>query len=283
MLSASVLRTVTPARAVDWFVVSNLAFLGLDILVAHQENGFARRAEWAPVAFSGLATLALLPMALGAKSNTWRSVDRAVGAASVAVGVIGMVLHLRSAFFDEQTIGNLVYSAPFLAPLAYVGVGLLLLMARMEAPDSPAFGAWVTLLALGGFVGNFGMALLDHAQNGLFHWTEWIPVISAALACGFLAVALVRPERSFLRIGHAVLALQIVVGVLGFVLHVTADLCHVTLPFAERFVFGAPAFAPLLFADLAALAGIGLWATQRTEEILSATGVRAPRSGDATK
>jgi hypothetical protein len=254
------LRQVTPARAVEWFVVANFAFLGLDILVAHQENGFGRPAEWVPVVFSGLATLALLPMAFGNRSTLWKLVERTVAGAAILVGVTGMVLHLRSAFFEEQTLGNLVYSAPFLAPLAYVGVGLLLLLVRMEGPDSPAFGWWVVLLALGGFVGNFGMALLDHAQNGFFHWTEWIPVISAAFAVAFLLLVLLRQEAAFIRITYGVLALQVAVGVLGFGLHVTADLHRTALPFAQRFVFGAPAFAPLLFADLATLAALGLWA-----------------------
>jgi ABC-type spermidine/putrescine transport system permease subunit II len=101
-------------------------------------------------------------------------IDRIVAVGAIVAGVTGMVLHLKSAFFQEQTLGTLVYSAPFIAPLAYVGVGLLLLLVRLEAPESPAFGWWIVLLALGGFVGNLGMSLLDHAQNGLFRWTEWV-------------------------------------------------------------------------------------------------------------
>jgi len=167
-------------------------------------------------------------------------------------------------FFVEQTLGNLVYSAPFLAPLAYVGVGLLLLLVRLEAPETPVFGWWVVLLALGGFVGNFGMTLLDHAQNGLFHWTEWIPVLSAAFGASFLLVVLFRPEVAFIRVTYGVLGMQAVVGVVGFVLHATADLGHRALPFGQRFVFGAPAFAPFLFTDLAVLAALGLWALSRT-------------------
>jgi hypothetical protein len=170
-----------------------------------------------------------------------------------------MVLHLKSAFFVEQTLGNLVYSAPFLAPLSYVGVGLLLMLLRTESMGSPAFGWWVVLLALGGFLGNFGMSLLDHAQNGLFRWTEWVPVISAATATGFLVVVLVRREATFIRITCGILGLQVVVGITGFALHVGADLGHRALPFGQRFIFGAPAFAPLLFADLAVLAALGLW------------------------
>ncbi len=262
----SALRRVTPERSVEWFVVANLAFLGLDILVAHQENGFERRAEWAPVIFSGLGTLLLLPMVFGKGAGIGRLVDGLVAAGAILVGVTGMILHLKSAFFVEQTLGNLVYSAPFLAPLAYVGVGLLLLLVRLEAAESPAFGWWVVVLALGGFIGNFGMSLLDHAQNGLFHWTEWIPVLSGAFAASFLFVVLLRPEAAFIRVTYGVVGLQAVVGGIGFVLHVAADLGRRALPLGQRFVFGAPAFAPLLFADLAVLAALGLWALSRTSE-----------------
>jgi len=130
-------------------------------------------------------------------------------------------------------LGNLVYSAPFLAPLSYVGVGLLLMLLRTESMGSPAFGWWVVLLAQGGFLGNFGMSLLDHAQNGLFRWTEWVPVISAATATGFLVVVLVRREATFIRITCGILGLQVVVGITGFALHVGADLGHRALGHPE--------------------------------------------------
>jgi hypothetical protein len=215
-----------------------------------RERVLGRRAEWAPVVFSGLATLLLFPMVFGHRSGLWRLIDRIVATGAILVGMTGMILHLKSAFFVEQTLGNLVYSAPFLAPLAYVGVGLLLLLLRSEAADSTVFGEWVILLALGGFIGNFGMSLLDHAQNGL----------------SFLAVVLLRPDAAFIRVTYWVLGVQAGVGALGFVLHVSADIQRRALPLGQRFVFGAPAFAPLLFADLALLAALGLWALSRTRE-----------------
>jgi hypothetical protein len=52
-----------------------------------------------------------------------------------------------------------------------------------------------------------------------------------------------------------------IVGLVGFVLHSVADLNRPTRAVIDRFIFGAPAFAPLLFADLAVLGAIALWAT----------------------
>ncbi len=250
---------LTPVRAVELFVVANLAFLGVDIAIAHDENAFARRVEWAPVIFSAVATLAMLPTAFG---KSIRKIDVAVAIGAIATGVLGMVFHLESAFFAQQTIRNLVYSAPFVAPLSYVGVGLLLLLVRLEEPSSPVLGWWIVLLAMGGFLGNFALSLLDHAQNGFFRWTEWIPVVAAAYATSTLFVATIRPAEAFFRVAWAVLALAAIVGVLGFALHVAADF-HGTAPLRDRFLFGAPPFAPLLFTNLALLGAIGLWAQQR--------------------
>jgi hypothetical protein len=261
MKLAERLRRITPERCAEWFVAANIAFLGVDIALAHAENAFRRPAEWAPIAFSAVATLLLIPMITGRGGRSWRAIERVVAAGAILVGVAGMFFHLQSGFFQKQTIHDLVYSAPFVAPLAYVGVGLLLLLLRSEPAGSLAIAWWLVLLALGGFVGNLGLSLLDHAQNGFFHWTEWIPVVAAAFGSSFLFMVWMRPTPSLLSVTWPVLALEAIVGLVGFVLHAVSDLQRPAAGVIDRFVFGAPAFAPLLFADLAALGAIALWAT----------------------
>jgi hypothetical protein len=254
----------SPRVAVAWFVVANLGFLGVDIFLAHAANGFADRLEWAPVAFSALAPLLLLPGRLGRGGpKLARALDLVVAWVAIVVGVAGMVLHLQSAFFAERTLRSLVYAAPFVAPLAYVGVGLLLLLLRIEPEGSPAFGPWVTVLALGGFVGNFVLSLLDHAQNGFFRATEWTGVIAAAFGAAFLLVGVLRPDPRYLRICLWVCAAEAAVGVWGSALHVLADARRSGDWLGSRLLYGAPVFAPLLFADIALLAALGLWATLR--------------------
>jgi hypothetical protein len=54
-----------------------------------------------------------------------------------------------------------------------------------------------------------------------------------------------------------------VVGLLGFALHARGNLSHQAGSPWDRFVYGAPIFAPLLFADLALLAVLGCWAQLR--------------------
>jgi hypothetical protein len=249
----------------ELFVLSNLGFLILDVYLAHAFNDFAHWAEWIPVYFSALATAALAVAVTQEYRNRPRPsrwIGYAVGWASIVVGLAGLVWHLEGWFFESVTLRSLVYSAPFVAPLSFAGLGCLLLLNRMEDPQSVPWGQWVVFLAWGGFVGNFALSLIDHAQNAFFYWTEWIPVVVGALGVGLLTAVLVRrPTDLVFRIGYAVLTLYALTGVLGFGLHVAPLF---TEPVAETGLwdairFGAPVFAPLLFVDLAVLAALGLW------------------------
>ena len=269
-------RIPSPRTVVELFAAGNLAFLAVDVYVAHSVNEFERAQEWIPVALSIAAPLLL---AVGWILRRDRLAGLIVGWASVAVGVAGMLFHLQSHFFEEQTIRNLVYTAPFVAPLAYAGVGLLLILNRMvEVPASAGTGPaeadpstlewaqWVVFLALGGFIGNFVLSLADHAQNGFFNRGEWIPVAASAMAVAFLLMVVIRPlDPLLLRCTAWLLAAEALTGILGFALHVRANMARPGEDVWTRFLYGAPVFAPLLFANLALLAGIGLWAIFRSD------------------
>lgn len=247
---------------VEIFAAANLAFLAVDIYFAHSVNAFANSLEWVPVVFSATAPLLLVPGVLGRsyQRGAPRVIGYVVGGLSIAVGLVGMVLHLESHFFSDLTLKSLVYTAPFVAPLSYVGVGLLLVLNRMEKPGSPRWAEWVVFLALGGFAGNLGLSLLDHAQNGFFEPAEWIGVVAAAFGVSFLFVVVVRPaEPALLRATLGLMVLEVGVGLLGFGLHLGASVGSPSDTLFEKIVYGAPVFAPLLFPNLALLAMLGLW------------------------
>jgi len=250
------------------FVLLNLAFLSLDIYLAHSVNHFRRAAEYIPLYFSLAAPVVLLVGLLALQwlemPAVWRDLGYLVGWCAVIVGLVGVVLHLDSRFFVERTIKSLVYAAPFAAPLAYTGLGLLLIMNRMVRSDAAEWPRWVVIMALGGFAGNFIFSLTDHAQNGFYHWTEWIPVASSAFAVGFLASPFFTPVgRRFLQICGLVLLVQAGVGLLGFYLHTAANLGGSSALGLDDIIDGAPPLAPLLFPNLVLLAGIGLWVWAR--------------------
>lgn len=249
---------------VEFFALFNLAGLTPDIFLAHRVNYFRAPAEYIPLAFSILAPLVLIVAVWGyatGRVRLWRYLGLVIGWGSVLIGIVGLLLHLESQFFQLWTLASLVYAAPFAAPLAYTGIGLLLIMNRMVAGSDPQWPLWVVFLALGGFVGNFIFSVTDHAQNGFYHVTEWIPVISSALAIGFLILPLVtRVDRRYLRSCALILLIQASVGIVGFFLHFIADWHGIGPTLLDKIVYGAPVFAPMLFPDLVILAGIGIYA-----------------------
>ncbi len=249
---------------VEAFAVSNLAFLVLDIYMAHSVNAFRHWAEYIPLYFSVGAPILLVAGILArhrGKIHVWALFGHVVGWCSLAIGLAGVLFHLESAFFAERTLKSLTYAAPFAAPLAYAGLGLLLIMNRMVTARSKEWAQWVLLLALGGFAGNFVLSLTDHAANGFSRSSEWIPVMSSAFAVGFLSACFLAPvNRSYRILCACVMLLQALVGLLGFGFHVAANLKGPSTHMLQNFIDGAPPFAPLLFPNLMVLALIALWA-----------------------
>jgi hypothetical protein len=249
---------------VEAFVLVNLAFLALDIYLAHSTNEFRRRSEYIPLYYSLVAPFVLL-VGLIARERfgyqaVWRDLGHLVGWLAILIGLTGVILHLDSRFFYDNTLKSLTYAAPFAAPLAYTGLGLLLVANRMLRVDRPEWAYWILLLTLGGFFGNFVFSLTDHATNGFYRPIEWLPVTSSAFAVSFLLVPLVvTVQRRYLLLCGAILILQAIVGVIGFGLHLVADLEGPSSRMFENVVHGAPPFAPLLFPNLVLLSLIALW------------------------
>ena len=153
-----------PLALTELFLLGNISFLAVDVAIAHAVNGFARPAEWVPVAFSLAAAALLLAAAilgggirpplspweadspavpLGAPRCLAWTLGMIVGAGSVCVGLAGLILHLQSGFFQQQTMRNLVYAAPFAAPLSYAGLGLLAILNRTVPARTVEWARWI--------------------------------------------------------------------------------------------------------------------------------------------
>ena len=264
--------------ALELFVLFNFVALGFDIFLAHSENQFRRQAEYFPIYFAGAAAV-LLMVGLMAKEvwhreAVWRDLGYFVAWVSIVTGLAGVIYHLDSQFFYERTLRSLTYAAPFAAPLALTGIGLLLIMNRMVEPGSRLWAEWVILLTAGGFFGNFVLSLTDHAANGFFRPIEWLPVVSGAFAVSFLLVLFLVPvTRRYLGLCALLLMVEAAVGVAGFILHSLANLNGPSASAFENFVSGAPPMAPLLFPNLAVLGWMGLWSltSERSSQAISAT------------
>jgi len=261
-----------PQIWIEGFAVLNIGFLTFDIYLAHSVNQFRNHAEYIPLIFSATAPLFLL-FGLATRYRwpaVWKELGYLVGWLAVLVGLTGVVLHLESHFFYEHTLRSLTYSAPFAAPLAYTGLGFLLIMNRMVDPESLEWAQWVLLFTLGGFVGNFVFSLADHAGNGFFNRLEWVPVVASAIAVGFLVVPLMmRVSRKYIETCLAILLLEAGIGVWGFVLHAAGNLRGPSIHAFDNFIYGAPAMAPLLFPNLTVLGLIALWQFRAHESRLA--------------
>lgn len=260
-----------PQLWIEAFAILNIGFLTFDIYLAHSVNQFRSGAEYVPFLFSASAP-AVLTVALWFRNRrpmVWKVLGHVVGWAAIAIGLTGVVLHLESHFFYERTLRSLTYSAPFAAPLAYTGLGFLLIMNRMVDSESLEWAQWVLLFTLGGFIGNFVFSLADHAENGFFFPLEWVPVVASALAVGFLAAPLImRVSRAFIDLCAAVLLLEASVGLWGFILHTDANLHGPSVHAFDNFIYGAPPMAPLLFPNLMVLGVIALWQLRNNETYL---------------
>jgi hypothetical protein len=247
---------------VELFAILNVGFLTFDIYLAHSVNQFRKEAEYIPLIFSATAPL-LLVTGLAVRHRwpaVWKDLGYFVGWLAVLVGLSGVILHLQSHFFYERTLRSLTYSAPFAAPLAYTGLGFLLILNRMVDAETVEWAQWVLLLTLGGFVGNFGFSLADHAGNGFFNRLEWVPVVASAIAVGFLVVPLImRVSRQYIDLCAAILLLEAGVGLWGFILHAVGNLRGPSVHAFDNFIYGAPPMAPLLFPNLMVLGIIALW------------------------
>lgn len=257
-----------PELWVEAFAIVNIGFLTFDIYLAHSVNQFRNRAEYIPLLFSATAPLVLI-LALTQRRRrrlVWNILGQVVGWTAIAVGLTGVILHLESNFFYARTIRSLTYSAPFAAPLAYTGLGFLLVMNRMVDSESVEWAQWILLFTMGGFTGNFVFSLADHAENGFFFPVEWVPVVASAMAIGFLFVPLLmRVTRTFIDVSAAVLVLEAGIGLWGFVLHTTGNLEGPSIHAFDNFIYGAPPMAPLLFPNLMVLGIIGLWQLRNNE------------------
>ncbi len=251
-----------PQIWIEFFAIANIGFLTFDIFLAHSVNQFRNHAEYIPFFFSATAPVVLI-FALAVRyrwPGVWKDLGYLVGWIAILVGLTGVVLHLESHFFYERTIRSLTYSAPFAAPLAYTGLGFLLIMNRMVDPETEEWAGWVLFLTLGGFIGNFIFSLADHAGNAFFNPLEWVPVVASAVAVGFLAVPLItRVSRAYIDLCATILLLEAGVGLWGFVLHASGNLRGPSVHPFDNFIYGAPPMAPLLFPNLMVLGIIALW------------------------
>lgn len=253
--------------------------MGIEIYLAHLISGTIKPAEWIPVIFGPVAGILFL-VAVGLRVLAHRATLPSsllvivVGMASVAVGVIGTAFHwaraVPSPSFEQVGIqwDWIIYAPPIAGPLAFAGVGLLAIIALLEdtTPETgeltlpgiitfhtplPQTRQFLWLIAFGLYAATIS-ATLDHARTGFESIFVWIPTglgLFGSVTTTLMATYNKHSKSDYF-IFFWVMILMITVGVLGFGLHVNADLPESATGGLqiERFIRGAPPMAPMLFA-----------------------------------
>lgn len=257
----------------------NQIFLGIDIYLAHSVSGTIVPNEWIPIIFGPVAGVLLLLAGLIALRNRPAATFIATITllASIGVGLLGAYFHLIRGSLpagpvgERVTINLLVWAPPVLGPLMFCLVGLLGLSAAWieDPPDSGILTIrenWRLQLpysktrAYFYIVGMAGLAtvlssVLDHARLNFTDPWLWVPTAVGVFGTVVAVVlgAIEKPSRADLLTYVAAMLLLIVVGVVGAILHINANLIAQGTIVAERFIRGAPFLAPLLFSNIGTL------------------------------
>jgi hypothetical protein len=257
----------------------NEIFLGIDAFTAHCISGTIRPGEWIPIVFGPVAGLLLLLAGLVAVRRRPLATILATLtlAASIVVGLLGEYFHLQRTVLPNALPGQrisvnlLVWAPPLLAPLTFCLVGLLGISAAWieEPPDSGVLRLWgqrrlrlpysktqayFFLIGLG-CLATVISSVLDHARTGFANPWLWAPttvgVFTTVVACALGAIR--RPTGSDLITYAAAMLLMLLVGLIGFGLHVAFNLVEQGTIVVERFLRGAPFLAPLLYCNMGLL------------------------------
>ena len=237
----------------------NFLLTGIDVLMAHSQNAYFRW-ELIPLIYSPAAVLAVLARMVFQSSDVVRRLFLAVMWLGVVVGVTGSFLHLMGNATSGQVSLHrlLVTGSPIAAPIAFAGIAAFALVS--DRYRGVARRSKLLVLVSLGFLGAVMAAFFDHARLAFIPSYTLIPLVTGGLATAacFYMVRVARPSNGETYIFLSVLTLSLVVGFVGFGLHVSGDLAGTQTIVWARLLYRAPLLGPLLFSNLALLGGLSM-------------------------
>jgi hypothetical protein len=266
-------------QAVMFLTALMLVLVGVDIYLAHDLDAVIKPKEWIPILFSPLAGIALF--ACGWVSLKHRLPANIIASCimgiSVIIGVLGSYYHLHWTILPDAPAGQqitttlLIYGPPLLGPLTFILIAFMGMSAIwVERPvDSGNLSLWngksirmptsktqAYFLITGIFIlATVLSSVLDHSRTQFQNPWLWLPTLAGVFAviCCVGAGMLPRLNRVDLWVYFVAMLLMILVGIIGFVLHIERNLVHENTVILERFLRGAPFMAPLLFSNMGLL------------------------------
>jgi len=254
----------------------NLLFLAVDIYLAHNLNGTIRSREWIPIIFGMVAGVLLLIAGLIAFRNRQLAaiIASIVLICSIVVGLLGAYFHVVRAALPDAPLGQkislglLVWAPPVVGPLIFSLVGLWGVSAAWieDPPDSGILRLWgdrrinlplsktrayLFMVSLG-ILATLISSVLDHGR-AQFENPWLLPPIAVGVFGAVVAFGLgviEKPQRTDISTYLVGMVLLVIIGLVGFFLHIRFDLTAMNEIVPERFLRGAPFLAPMLFANM---------------------------------
>ena len=254
-------------------------FTGVDIFLAHNISGSVTPTEWIPIIFGIIAGGLLLLTGLLAFRNRPLAtiIANLVFLGSIVIGLLGTYFHLQRAglvgttLAEGRAVNALIWAPPFLGPAFFILIGILGISAAwIETPTESG-----RLRLLGNahiqmpysktrayflIVGLFCLfttisSVMDHSRLNLENRWVWLPLMVGifgtvvAITLGFIE----KPTRADLTTYLVAMGMLLLIGGIGFILHIGTNLIAQNSIVIERFIRGSPLLAPLLFANVGLL------------------------------
>jgi hypothetical protein len=257
-------------RQLGLIATASTALLWLDNLSEHYRGGFQRKLMWVPIVGNPLVAAAGAVHAISAG----RHGGRLFGLLSVvqtAVAAVGFVEHQRGILKKpggngpQQLLFNAWYGPPVAAPLQYLGLGLLGVMATVpQAVAAPALRHLpahrlmraFTALNVPPLWGEIGYL---HARGSFQNPAQWLPVVTLPLAGAASALAATSESTIARNAARASSGWTALLGVAGTMFHLYGLRRRYGGYERRSFLFnwlnGPPAPAPLQMVGLG-LAGL---------------------------
>lgn len=241
-----------------------------DAWAGHYRRDFAHLVQYAPFPIGGLLVIFALAAVVAPQEHAIGVGLGAMSWLSIAAGFAGFGFHhyyglARKPGGYRRWLDSAMYGAPPLAPLALTAMGVFALLARrgeLGATDIVGMPIRVALLTMTviGLFGAIAQAALLHYRGAFNHPLMYAPLTIPVLATLAGIWVIVAPSSTARAAAIVLFWLTLLTGFVGLGMHLRGfdrQMAGLYVPLFN-WLQGPPAFAPALFAGLAAL---GLVAT----------------------
>ncbi len=242
----------------------------VDAWAGHYRRNFTHLVQYAPFPIGGLLVIFALAAIIAPQVPATGAGLRAMSWLSIAAGLAGVGFHhyyglARKPGGYRRWLDSAMYGAPPLAPLALALLGVFALLARrgelgaIDVAGMPIRVALLTMTVIG-LVGAVAQAAILHFRGAFNQPLMYAPLTVPVLATLAGIWLIVAPSSTARAASIVLFWLTLLTGFVGLGMHLRGfdrQMAGLYVPLFN-WLQGPPAFAPALFAGLAALGLIAI-------------------------